>query len=80
MPEIIVLGGGVGGLATAVLLARDGHDVTLLERDADPVPATLEDAHAAWSRRGVAQFAQAHIPTRAAGPSSKRPCPTSPTR
>jgi 2-polyprenyl-6-methoxyphenol hydroxylase-like FAD-dependent oxidoreductase len=61
MPEIIVLGGGVGGLATAVLLARDGHDVTLVERDPDPVPATLDDAHAAWSRRGVAQFNQAHI-------------------
>jgi 2-polyprenyl-6-methoxyphenol hydroxylase-like FAD-dependent oxidoreductase len=58
--EIIVLGGGVGGLATALLLARDGHDVTVLERDADPPPETLDDAIAGWQRRGVAQFTQAH--------------------
>jgi 2-polyprenyl-6-methoxyphenol hydroxylase-like FAD-dependent oxidoreductase len=61
MPEIIVLGGGVGGLATALLLARDGHDVTVLERDADPPPATFDDALTAWPRRGVAQFSQAHL-------------------
>jgi 2-polyprenyl-6-methoxyphenol hydroxylase-like FAD-dependent oxidoreductase len=60
MPEIIVLGGGVGGLASALLLARDGHEVTVLERDADPVPATLDEALEAWPRRGVAQFTQAH--------------------
>lgn len=61
MPEIIVLGGGIGGLATAMLLARDGHDVTVLERDADPPPATLDEAIEDWPRRGVAQFRQAHL-------------------
>ena len=44
MPRIIVLGGGVCGLAAAMLLARDGHDVTVLERDAAPVPTTLDEA------------------------------------
>lgn len=31
---VVVVGGGVAGLATAALLAREGHDVTLLERNA----------------------------------------------
>ena len=35
---ILIVGGGICGLGAAMLLARDGHDVTVLERDADPVP------------------------------------------
>ncbi|WP_062204903.1 phytoene desaturase family protein [Demequina salsinemoris] len=31
-PRVVVIGGGVGGLATAGLLARGGADVTLVER------------------------------------------------
>ena len=31
MTRTIVIGGGIAGLASAALLARDGHDVTLLE-------------------------------------------------
>ncbi|WP_181397244.1 phytoene desaturase family protein [Cryobacterium arcticum] len=30
-PRTIVIGGGIAGLASAALLARDGHEVTLLE-------------------------------------------------
>lgn len=35
MSRVIVIGGGVGGLAAAALAARDGHHVTLLERHAE---------------------------------------------
>jgi 2-polyprenyl-6-methoxyphenol hydroxylase-like FAD-dependent oxidoreductase len=34
MAEVLVLGAGLNGLATAMLLAGDGHTVTVLERDA----------------------------------------------
>lgn len=33
--RIIVVGGGVSGLATACLLARDGHEVTVLEKNGE---------------------------------------------
>lgn len=60
MLHILVIGGGICGLGTALLLARDGHEVTVVERDADPLPAAPADAWDAWVRRGVAQFRQPH--------------------
>jgi 2-polyprenyl-6-methoxyphenol hydroxylase-like FAD-dependent oxidoreductase len=60
MARITILGAGVCGLATGMLLARDGHDVAVLERDADPVPDTSDDAWEHWTRGGVAQFRQPH--------------------
>jgi 2-polyprenyl-6-methoxyphenol hydroxylase-like FAD-dependent oxidoreductase len=58
--RIAVLGGGVGGLAAGLLLARDGHDVQVWERDAAHAPSSLDDAWAAWNRPGVKQFRQPH--------------------
>ena len=60
MSKVIVLGGGLCGLASALMLARDGHEVTVLERDPAPVPESPERAWEAWERDGVAQFRQAH--------------------
>src|SRR6478735_8029201 len=60
MATIVVVGAGLHGLATAMLLARDGHRVTVCERD----PAEPEGSNQAlwdrWERRGVAQFNQLH--------------------
>src|SRR5919109_11463 len=56
----LIIGGGICGLGTALLLARDGHDVTLLERDPDPLPSTPRHAWHHWMRKGVAQFRQPH--------------------
>ena len=56
-----MLGGGVCGLAGGMLLARDGHEVTALERDAAPVPDSLDEAWGTWDREGVTQFRLAHF-------------------
>jgi 2-polyprenyl-6-methoxyphenol hydroxylase-like FAD-dependent oxidoreductase len=58
--SIVIVGGGICGLGTALLLAGDGHDVTVLEHDADPVPASPHAAWERWERKGVAQFRQPH--------------------
>jgi 2-polyprenyl-6-methoxyphenol hydroxylase-like FAD-dependent oxidoreductase len=36
--KVAVVGAGTAGLTTALLLARDGHDVSVVERVADPRP------------------------------------------
>jgi 2-polyprenyl-6-methoxyphenol hydroxylase-like FAD-dependent oxidoreductase len=61
MAEILVLGAGLTGLTTAMLLARDGHDVTVLERDAADPPPAAASAWTGWDRAGVAQFHQLHL-------------------
>lgn len=56
----MVCGGGVCGLTTAMLLANEGHEVTVLERDPAPPPdpeAVWDD----WERRGVNQFRLPHF-------------------
>ena len=58
--NIVVIGGGICGLGTALLLARDGHEVTVLERDRDQCPESPAAAWDAWARKGVVQFRQPH--------------------
>jgi 2-polyprenyl-6-methoxyphenol hydroxylase-like FAD-dependent oxidoreductase len=60
MSTILVVGGGVVGLSTAILLARQGHSVTVFEHDSEPLPASPEEAWCKWERRGVAQFRLPH--------------------
>jgi 2-polyprenyl-6-methoxyphenol hydroxylase-like FAD-dependent oxidoreductase len=61
MAEILSVGSGVVGMGLGMLLARDGHTVTVLERDAQPIPATAEQAWDDWERTGVNQFRLAHL-------------------
>lgn len=60
MANVLIVGAGICGLGTALLLARDGHDVTVLERDAAPLPDAADAAWDVWERKGVAQFRQPH--------------------
>jgi 2-polyprenyl-6-methoxyphenol hydroxylase-like FAD-dependent oxidoreductase len=59
--RVIVIGGGVVGLSTAMLLGKDGHEVTVLERDDAPMPSDPDAAWAGWGRRGVNQFRMLHF-------------------
>ena len=47
-------------MVSAALLAEDGHDIVVLERDRARVPPTGLEAWQDWSRHGVAQFRQGH--------------------
>lgn len=55
------MGAGVCGVAAAMMLRRDGHEVTVLERDPSSVPESAEDAWERWPREGVAQFRLPHL-------------------
>jgi 2-polyprenyl-6-methoxyphenol hydroxylase-like FAD-dependent oxidoreductase len=57
--RIVFVGGGIAGLCGAMLLARDGHHVTVLERDVAP-PGPPSAAWDVWQRRGVGQFRLPH--------------------
>src|SRR5919199_6034522 len=60
MGTVVVCGGSVIGLGAAMLLARDGHRVTVLESDPAPVPERASEAWERWDRKGVPQFHQPH--------------------
>jgi 2-polyprenyl-6-methoxyphenol hydroxylase-like FAD-dependent oxidoreductase len=57
--HVLVVGGGLNGLFAATLLARDGHRVTVLERDGAEPPDPAE-AWDVWQRRGCGQFRLPH--------------------
>lgn len=58
--DIAVVGAGMAGMLATLMLARDGHRVTVFERDDNPLPASADDAFAEWDRRGVAHARQSH--------------------
>ncbi|HKP61894.1 MAG TPA: FAD-dependent oxidoreductase [Polyangiales bacterium] len=59
--RVVIIGAGVGGLATALALKNSNYEVTLLERDPEPPDIPPEQAFEAWARPGVPQFRHAHI-------------------
>lgn len=58
--RVVVAGGALSGTAAALALARAGHDVILVERDAHAVPASPADVWDGWQRPGVPHFRLPH--------------------
>lgn len=57
--RVLVVGGGVSGLSTALKLGRQGYDVVVIERDDTPMPDD-PDAAFDWDRRGAPQVRHSH--------------------
>ncbi len=58
--HIVIVGGSVTGLGAALALSNDGHRVTVLERDATPMPDSHVEAFEKWDRRGSPQVRHSH--------------------
>ena len=61
MGRIVVVGAGVVALGAAMLLAGDGHQVIVLERDPEGPPGDPTQAWERWQRPGLNQFRMGHV-------------------
>ena len=57
--HVVVVGGGVSGLGSALVLAGQGHEVTVVEQDDTPMPTSADEAFE-WNRRGAPQVRHSH--------------------
>jgi 2-polyprenyl-6-methoxyphenol hydroxylase-like FAD-dependent oxidoreductase len=58
--DVVIIGGGLVGLATALFCARRRHNVVVLERDFPPDGTNADDDFNRWNRPGLAQARQSH--------------------
>ncbi|MFD9307091.1 NAD(P)/FAD-dependent oxidoreductase [Streptomyces sp. NPDC060048] len=60
MAHVLIIGGGVGGQATALLAARHGHTAELFERDTRAPGTALDRDFFGWRRPTVPQAGHPH--------------------
>ncbi|OKK21955.1 FAD-dependent oxidoreductase [Streptomyces sp. CB00455] len=60
MARVAVIGGGISGLGTALMLGRRGHTVTLFEQEARQAGEDLDRDFYHWGRARVPQAVQPH--------------------
>jgi len=58
--HVVVIGGSVAGMATALALDEHGHRVTVLEKEVLPRCQTAVEAFERWERRGAPQSRHSH--------------------
>ena len=56
----VVLGAGVAGCATGLLLSRRGHEVTVIDRGDVPSPQSADSVFDSWAAEGIPQHRQPH--------------------
>ncbi|MFE3504793.1 FAD-dependent oxidoreductase [Kitasatospora sp. NPDC059146] len=60
MARVAIIGGGISGLGTALMLGRRGHAVTLFEQEARQADTDLDQDFYHWKRPRVPQADQPH--------------------
>ncbi|MFI9320978.1 NAD(P)/FAD-dependent oxidoreductase [Kitasatospora aureofaciens] len=60
MARVAIIGGGISGLGTALMLGRRGHPVTLFEQDTRQAEGALDQDFYHWNRPRVPQADQPH--------------------
>jgi choline dehydrogenase-like flavoprotein len=58
--DVVVLGGGLAGLAAALAFGRNGRRVLLIERDGRTDDGSADELFERWDRPGIARFRQPH--------------------